>query len=129
MPTASTSWCAPHRERHRRKLPRACARRWRCSAVSRWPIQIWLQLLLHVFRLRERDVVVLDEPDVFLHPDLQRRLVRLLDSLPGQTITATHSSEVLVEAAPESVIWVDKWRRNSVSSPDETQLTDLTISL
>ena len=44
-------------------------------------VQIWLQLLLHVFRLRERDVVVLDEPDVFLHPDLQRRLVWLLESL------------------------------------------------
>src|SRR5207253_782344 len=66
-------------------------------------MQIWLQLLLHVFRLRDRDVILLDEPDVFLHPDLQRRLVWLLESLPGQTITATHSSEVLVEAAPESV--------------------------
>ena len=72
---------------------------------------------------------MLDEPDVFLHPDLQRRLVWLLESLPGQTIAATHSSEVLVEAAPESVIWVDRARKNSVSSPTETQLADLTISL
>ena len=92
-------------------------------------VQIWLQLLLHVFRLRERDVLVLDEPDVFLHPDLQRRLVWLLESLPGQTITATHSSEVLVEATPESVTWVDKERRSSVSSPSESELASLSASL
>jgi hypothetical protein len=92
-------------------------------------IQIWLQLLLHVFRLRERDVVVLDEPDVFLHPDLQRRLVRLLDSLPGQSITATHSSEVLLEAPPESVVWIDKSRKRSVSGPSPTALAGLTEAI
>lgn len=92
-------------------------------------LQIWLQLLLHVFRLRDRDVIVLDEPDVFLHPDLQRRLVWLLESLPAQTITATHSSEVLVEASPGSVVWIDKTRRSSVSSPTDSELSDLTRSL
>jgi predicted ATP-dependent endonuclease of OLD family len=92
-------------------------------------MQIWLQLLLHVFRLRTRDVLVLDEPDVFLHPDLQRRLVWLLESLPGQTITATHSSEVLVESAPESVTWVDKTRKASVTSPSEAELVSLSASL
>jgi hypothetical protein len=92
-------------------------------------IQIWLQLLLHVFRLRERDVLVLDEPDVFLHPDLQHQLVLLLESLRGQTITATHSSEVLAEAAPESVIWIDKTRKKSVAAPSTVALTRLSESL
>lgn len=92
-------------------------------------IQIWLQLLLHVFRLREREVVVLDEPDVFLHPDLQRRLVRLLDSLDAQTITATHSSEVLVEAPPETVVWIDKARRRSVAGPTPSALTGLSEAM
>jgi len=92
-------------------------------------MQIWLQLLLHVFRLRDRETLVIDEPDVFLHPDLQRRLVRLLDSLDGQTITATHSSEVLSEAAPESVVWVDKDRTRSVVAPDPAALSGLAASL
>jgi predicted ATPase len=92
-------------------------------------IQIWLQLLLHVFRLRDRDVIVLDEPDVFLHPDLQHRLVLLLESLRGQTITATHSSEVLAEAAPESVVWIDKTRKRSVAAPSDVALAELSQSL
>ena len=92
-------------------------------------IQIWLQLLLHVFRLRERDVIVLDEPDVFLHPDLQHRLVLLLESLGAQTITATHSAEVLAEAVAESVVWVDKTRRRSVAAPSDVTLTALSKSL
>ena len=92
-------------------------------------IQIWLQLLLHVFRLLEYDVIVLDEPDVFLHPDLQRRLVRLLDSLDAQTVTATHSSEVLVEAPPEAVVWIDKTRKRSVPGPTPSALAGLSDAM
>jgi predicted ATPase len=88
-------------------------------------IQIILQLLLHVFRLRDHDVVILDEPDVFLHPDLQRRMVRLVEDLPGQAITATHSPEVLAEADPEAVVWIDKARRQSIRSPEPKVLSEL----
>jgi hypothetical protein len=77
-------------------------------------IQIWLQLLLHLARHRDADVVLLDEPEVFLHADLQRRLVRVLDEHPAQIIMATHSSEVLVEAPDESVVWIQRARRSSV---------------
>jgi hypothetical protein len=92
-------------------------------------IQIWLQLLLHVFRNRHTDILILDEPDVFLHPDLQRRLVKLLEELPAQTITATHSSEVLAEAPGDSVIWIDRVRRRSLSAPDNATLDELERSL
>lgn len=92
-------------------------------------IQIMLQLLLHVFRLRDDDVVILDEPDVFLHPDLQRRMVRLLEDLPAQTITATHSPEVLAESDPESIIWVDKGRRQSIRAPDPRVLSELMAAI
>ena len=62
-------------------------------------MQIFVQILTHLWRLRSADVVILDEPDLYLHADLQRRLVRLLDSTSAQTITATHSSEMLAEAS------------------------------
>jgi energy-coupling factor transporter ATP-binding protein EcfA2 len=88
-------------------------------------IQIWLQLLLHVFRNRHVAVLILDEPDVFLHPDLQRRLVKMLDELPAQTIAATHSSEVLTEATGDSVVWIDRVRRRSISAPEPATLDQL----
>jgi AAA domain, putative AbiEii toxin, Type IV TA system len=88
-------------------------------------IQVWLQLLLHLFRQEDVECVILDEPDLYLHADLQRRLVRLLDSLPSQTITATHSAEILAEAQPREIMWVDKSRRKAVSAPSEAALEGL----
>ncbi len=76
-------------------------------------LQIWLQAMFHVWRNRDADVLVLDEPDVFLHPELQRRLARHLFALPAQLIMATHSVEVLAEGPPGSAVWVDRTRRNS----------------
>ncbi|MGV9194048.1 ATP-dependent nuclease [Microbacterium sp. MC2] len=76
-------------------------------------VQIWLQALFHLWRQRSADVVILDEPDVFLHPDLQRRLARTLFTSPQQTIIATHSVEVLAEANPGSAVWIDRSRRNA----------------
>ena len=88
-------------------------------------MQVWLQLLLHLFRLRGVPTVVLDEPDVYLHPDLQRRLVRLLEELDSQTITASHSSEVLAEAEPENVVWVERSRSSAVVAPGPELLESL----
>lgn len=92
-------------------------------------MQIWLQLLLHIFRLQDRDVVVLDEPDVFLHSDLQRRLVNLLENVEAQTITATHSAEVIGEAPGEAVIWVSRKRKRAVKAPSRDVLSDLSATL
>ncbi|WNG88500.1 AAA family ATPase [Mycobacterium sp. ITM-2016-00317] len=71
-------------------------------------MQIWLQLLWHLHRARGSSTIVLDEPEVYLHPDLQRRLVRLLEDLDSQVIMASHSSEVITEALPESIAWIDR---------------------
>jgi AAA domain, putative AbiEii toxin, Type IV TA system/AAA ATPase domain len=92
-------------------------------------IQVWLQLLLHVFYYDEASVVILDEPDLYLHPDLQRRLVRLLEEMPAQTITATHSAELLGEAAPQSVVWVDKTRTSAVAAPKPEVLAELSAAI
>ena len=92
-------------------------------------MQIFVQILTHLWRLRSADVVILDEPDLYLHADLQRRLVRLLDSTAAQTITATHSSEMLAEASSESVVWVDKTRRRAIRRPKPASLEDLSTQI
>jgi hypothetical protein len=71
-------------------------------------LQIWLQLLWHLYRAQGSPTIVLDEPEVYLHPDLQRRLVRLLEFMDSQVIMASHSSEVITEALPESIVWIDR---------------------
>lgn len=87
--------------------------------------QVFLQLLLHLFRNRGADTLILDEPDLYLHADLQRRLLQVLDSIGPQVILATHSSELLVEASSDSIVWVDKSRKRAVSTPDLVRLGEL----
>lgn len=92
-------------------------------------MQIWLQILFHIYRLRSSPVIILDEPDVYLHADLQRRLVRLIESETEQSITATHSAEVLNEIEPSSMVWVDRTRKKAVHTPSGDLLNQFSESL
>lgn len=92
-------------------------------------IQVWLQLLFQIYRVRERDVIVLDEPEVYLHPDLQRRLVRLLESTGAQIVMATHSSEVLAEANSRQTVLIDRTRRSALRPHTEAQHESLSEML
>ena len=92
-------------------------------------LQIWLQLLWHLYRAQGAATVILDEPEVYLHPDLQRRLVRLLEDLGPQVIIASHSSEVVTEALPASVLWVDRTTRRARRTGAKAVPTSLTDSL
>jgi energy-coupling factor transporter ATP-binding protein EcfA2 len=92
-------------------------------------MQVWLQLLYHIFRQPSVPTLVLDEPDVFLHPDLQRRLVVLLEDLGQQIILATHAPEMLAEASRSSVVWVDRVRRHASRPKDDRNLARLNRQL
>ncbi|RZT12898.1 putative ATP-dependent endonuclease of OLD family [Kribbella sp. VKM Ac-2569] len=92
-------------------------------------IQIWLQLLFHIYRVRDRSTVILDEPEVYLHPDLQRRLVHVLESLDRQVVVATHSAEVVAEADPRLTTLVDKTRTTSRRPKNEADLEMLSATL
>lgn len=92
-------------------------------------IQIWVQLLWHLFRAKDATTIVLDEPEVYLHPDLQRRLVRLLDGLPAQIILASHSADVIAEAPPEGVLWVDRRLGGARRAKSQQSLSALSTSL
>lgn len=77
-------------------------------------LQMWLQLMWFVARTPLNAGVVLDEPDVYMHPDLQRRLLETVRNRFGQLIIATHSVEILADVDPSCVLSVD--RRISSSS-------------
>ncbi len=92
-------------------------------------IQVWLQLLYHVHRVKDFETIVLDEPEVYLHPDLQRRLVRLLEATGKQVVLATHSAEMLAEADPRLVALVDKSNRHARRTRSEADQEMLTATL
>lgn len=92
-------------------------------------IQVWLQLLYHIHRVMDCPTIVLDEPEVYLHPDLQRRLVNLLESTGRQVIMATHSAEVTAEADPRLVTLVEKTRRTARRAKRPADLEWLSTAL
>jgi predicted ATPase len=91
--------------------------------------QVFLQILLYLYRYANRPTLVLDEPEVFLHADLQRRLLDALEETPSQVIVATHSSEIFAAVSPESVIWVDKSQKHAVSISGDEALASAADSL
>lgn len=80
---------------------------------SGFGFQIWLQFLTHLISTDLASTLVIDEPDIYLHPDLQRRLFTLVHMRTGQSVMATHSVEIINEAEPEDVLVVDKTRRRA----------------
>jgi predicted ATPase len=80
-------------------------------------LQIWLQTMWFVARTGQAGSIILDEPDVYLHADLQRRLIRLLKQYDRQSIIATHSVEMISEVEPDSILIVDRKRRRSQFAP------------
>ena len=76
-------------------------------------LQAWLQVCWFLARCSQRASIILDEPDVFLHADLQRKLLRLVKGYFPQIIIATHSVEIMSEVDPECILIVDKDSRRS----------------
>jgi energy-coupling factor transporter ATP-binding protein EcfA2 len=75
-------------------------------------LQMWLQLMWFLARSKADGTVVLDEPDVYMHPDLQRRLIRFLLRRDQQVIVATHSIEMMSEVEPHELVPIDATQRS-----------------
>ena len=76
-------------------------------------LQMWLQMIWFLSRAKDHETVILDEPDVYMHADLQRRLVRFVRNRHQQVIIATHSSEIMAEVLPDNILVVDRSRERS----------------
>ena len=81
--------------------------------------QIWCQLLTHVVRGRQASLLVVDEPETYLHPDLQRHLLPLLRNRSRAVLLATHSAEIVTEADPSDLVLIDKSRKTAKRLADQ----------
>ena len=50
------------------------------------------------------DVLLLDEPSMFLDPRGRRELIRLLADLPGTKLIATHDLELVLDLCPRAIV-------------------------
>lgn len=84
--------------------------------------QIWCQLLTHIVRNREMGLLVVDEPDIYLHPDMQRQILAILRNAGPDILLATHSTEIISEAIPSEIILIDKRQQSATRLKDTDQV-------
>ncbi|MCV9960702.1 AAA family ATPase [Pararhizobium sp. BT-229] len=89
--------------------------------------QIWLQILTHLSRAGSGSVVVIDEPDIYLHPEIQKKLLRLLRERFSQFIMATHSVEIINEADEMEVVSINSKYKNAKRIKSEEDYNNIRI--
>ena len=79
-------------------------------------------MLTHFIQSSDRALFLIDEPDIYLHSDLQRQLLGLLRNLGPDIVLATHSTEIITEAEPDDIVVIDKKRESARRIKDPSQL-------
>src|SRR5690625_4034835 len=61
-------------------------------------------------------IILFDEPDVHLHPELERRYLRILKTFAegNQMFLTTHAPEMMIEAGSESLFTVIKYPEGKI---------------
>ncbi len=70
--------------------------------------QVWAQMLTHLIHASEKSLFLIDEPDIYLHSELQRLLLSQLRNLGPDILIATHSTEIITEAEADDIVLVSK---------------------
>ena len=85
--------------------------------------QVWLQLMTFLVKLGHKETLILDEPDIYLHSDMQKKLVNMCKERSNQVVIATHAVDIIEEVEPSDVVLIDKDSKNSkrLSNIDEVQ--------
>jgi energy-coupling factor transporter ATP-binding protein EcfA2 len=91
--------------------------------------QVWCQMLTHLIQSKDKSLFLIDEPDIYLHSDLQRQLLNLLRDLGPDIIIATHSTEIITEAETDDIVLVSKANRSGRRIRSADQLHEVLRSL
>lgn len=87
--------------------------------------QVWCQMLTHLIQSGNASLFLIDEPDIYLHSDLQRQLLGLLRNLGPDILIATHSTEIITEAETDDIILINKQRKTARRIKDPAELTEV----
>ncbi len=92
---------------------------------SGFGFQVWCQMLTHMIQSNNMALFMIDEPDIYLHSDLQRQLLGLLRDLGPDILIATHSTEIITEAEADDIILVDKKQKLARRIKSSSQLGEV----
>jgi hypothetical protein len=85
-------------------------------------LQMWLQLMWFLARTPRGACAVLDEPDVYMHPDLQHRLFAEIRNRFDQLVVAAHSVELMSHVEPRDILIIDRDNPDTNASEFATSL-------
>ncbi|MBP1858196.1 ATP-dependent nuclease [Rhizobium herbae] len=85
--------------------------------------QVWCQMLTHVIQSSGVSLFLIDEPDIYLHSELQRQLLGILRNLGPDILLATHSTEMISEAETNDIILINKGKTSGSRIKDPSQLS------
>jgi energy-coupling factor transporter ATP-binding protein EcfA2 len=92
---------------------------------SGFGFQVWCQLVTHIVQASSKTLFLIDEPDIYLHSDLQRQLISMLRDLGPDILIATHSTEMISEAEPDDIVLIDKRKISARRIKNPTQLSEV----
>lgn len=75
-------------------------------------IQIWLQIIWFLCKSKDSTTLIFDEPDIYMHPDLQIKLFNIIRQRNVQMIIATHSVEIISQVEPKYLLSIEKSSRD-----------------
>ena len=96
---------------------------------SGFGFQAWCQMLTFVAKSNPMSLLIIDEPDIYLHSDLQRQLIQVLRDRGGDVLIATHSTEMLSEAESGEIIVIDRTVKSSRKISKPLDLANVFTSL
>ncbi|HYV92651.1 MAG TPA: AAA family ATPase [Chitinophagales bacterium] len=93
-------------------------------------LQVWFQIITHFVRLINASILILDEPEINLHPQKQNDLIRILrDYYHGSIIIATHSVELMNNVSVSHIINIQKINKEpKIKSTHDRTYLDLVRS-
>ena len=87
--------------------------------------QVWCQMLTYIIKNKNSTLFLIDEPDIYLHSDLQRQLLGILKNLGPDILIATHSTELVSEAEINDILVINKTNKSGKRIKDIGQLREV----
>ena len=91
--------------------------------------QVWCQMLTYIVAANNSSILAIDEPDIYLHSDLQRQLLGILKSLGPDILIATHSAEIVAEADYNDIVVIEKKAQSAKRMSDARQIQKVFTAL